>query len=95
MNNYLLLTTLVSLLFTVGCATTSKTVKLSDNKYMISKQAGSGFSGLGTIKSDVILKAEQFCSEKNKSYNVLTTEDSKPPYVFGNFPRTEVVFECI
>ena len=27
--------------------------------------------------------------------NPLTETVAKPPYIFGNFPRIEIVFECI
>lgn len=31
----------------------------------------------------------------NKSVSVLETIDTKPPYIFGNFPKTEIRFKCI
>jgi hypothetical protein len=31
----------------------------------------------------------------NRSVSVLETIDAKPPYILGNFPKTEIRFKCI
>ena len=36
-----------------------------------------------------------FCERKNKTMHGLTETAAKPPYILGNFPRIELVFECI
>jgi hypothetical protein len=62
---------------------------------MISRQAASGFSGLGALKVEAIKEGEIHCLSLGKSIKVISTSDSQPPYVLGNFPRTEITFMCV
>ena len=61
---------------------------------MISRQAATGFSGQGALKIDALREAKAHCESMGKAMIVNTTNDSKPPYVLGNFPRTEITFSC-
>lgn len=79
----------------VGCAANSGIVPMGNNTYMVSRQAATGFSGMGTLKADAMKEAYQECQKTNKSVSVLETIDAKPPYIFGNFPKTEIRFKCI
>ncbi|MHC6186174.1 hypothetical protein ACYU0V_08560 [Acinetobacter sp. X9] len=79
----------------VGCAANSGIVPMGNNTYMVSRQAATGFSGMGTLKADAMKEAYQECKKTNKSVSVLETIDTKPPYIFGNFPKTEIRFKCI
>lgn len=79
----------------VGCAANSGIVPMGNNTYMVSRQAATGFSGMGTLKADAMKEAYQECQKTNKSVSVLETIDTKPPYIFGNFPKTEIRFKCI
>ena len=62
---------------------------------MIANQAATGFSGLGSLKADAIREATSFCSTKGKEMQLLHTTDSQPPYILGNFPRSEIQFACL
>jgi hypothetical protein len=62
---------------------------------MVSRQAATGFSGLGTLKADAIAEAKAFCHNRSLEFRVLNTAESKPPYLAGNFPRAEVNFMCL
>ncbi len=62
---------------------------------MISKQAATGFSGLGTLKADSIAEAGAFCAKRSQQILVTQSTESIPPYVLGNFPRVEVHFQCL
>jgi len=68
---------------------------MGKNTYMISKQAATGFTGLGTLKAEAIREASAFCEQTNKRVKVNSFIDGKPPFVLGNFPRTEIYFSCI
>ncbi|WP_207613932.1 hypothetical protein [Alteromonas sp. 5E99-2] len=35
------------------------------------------------------------CQTFNKIVKVLETIDAKPPYILGNFPKTEIRFKCV
>ncbi|MDX8162143.1 hypothetical protein [Acinetobacter pittii] len=79
----------------VGCAANSGIVPMGNNTYMVSRQAATGFSGMGTLKAEAMREAYQECQKTNKFVNVLETIDAKPPYILGNFPKTEIRFKCI
>jgi hypothetical protein len=78
-----------------GCAANSGVVSLGADRFMVSRQAATGFSGLGTLKADAIREAEQYCAKNGKAVYALKTTESKPPYVLGNFPRAEIEFMCL
>ena len=91
MKKYLLL----SLLIVTGCALNSGVVPIGQETFMVSRQAATGFSGLGTLKAEAIQEANQYCIKQNKNIRVVNTIESSPPYVLGNFPRAEVQFVCL
>jgi hypothetical protein len=79
----------------IGCASNSGVVSLGADRFMVSRQAATGFTGLGTLKADALREAEQHCAKNSKVVHVLKSTESEPPYVFGNFPRAEVEFLCL
>lgn len=92
-NKKILITIFSSII--VGCAANSGIVPMGNNTYMVSRQAATGFSGMGTLKADAMKEAYQECQKTNKSISVLEVIDAKPPYILGNFPKTEIRFKCI
>ena len=84
-----------SLNFLIGCASSSGVVPIGPDTFLISRQAGSGFTGLGSLKADAFGEASRFCVSQNKYIRVVNTTESSPPYLFGNFPRAEVQFMCL
>jgi hypothetical protein len=78
-----------------GCASNSGVVPMGNDTYMVSRQAASGFSGMGTLKADAIREAYQQCQLTGKHVEVIEAIDAKPPYIFGNFPKTEMRFKCV
>jgi len=77
-----------------GCASNSGVVPAGTDRFMISKQAATGFSGLGDMKAEALREADAHCRLKSRGMQVVSTNESKPPYIFGNFPRVEVIFTC-
>jgi hypothetical protein len=86
---------IVSLLLISGCASNSGVVPIGPDTFMVSRQAATGFSGLGTLKADAFQEANQYCVRQSKNIRVVNTSESSPPYVLGNFPRAEVQFMCL
>jgi hypothetical protein len=78
-----------------GCASNSGVVPMGNDTYMVSRQAASGFSGMGTLKADAMREAYQQCQLTGKRVEVIEAIDAKPPYIFGNFPKTEIRFKCV
>jgi hypothetical protein len=79
----------------VGCSINTGVVKLDKDRYIVTKQAPTGFSGMGTLTLDALKEANDFCSFKRLITSVEKIEESKPPYVAGNFPRCTIIFECL
>jgi hypothetical protein len=84
---------LVFVLF--GCAQNSGIIPMGGETYMVSRQAATGFTGMGTLKAEAMREAYSQCQESNKMVKVLETIDAKPPFIFGNFPKTEIRFKCV
>jgi hypothetical protein len=89
---YIIVITCVTLF---GCASNSGVVPMGNNTYMVSRQAATGFSGMGTLKAEAMKEAYAQCQKTGKSVEVIETVDAKPPYIFGNFPKTEIRFKCV
>ena len=78
-----------------GCAANSGIIPMGNDTYMVSRQAASGFTGMGTLKAEAMKEAYQQCQLAGKSVEIIEAIDAKPPYIFGNFPKTEIRFKCI
>ncbi len=78
-----------------GCASNSGVRPVGPDTFMVSRQAATGFSGLGTVKADALDEAKRYCAGQKKELQVVSTNESKPPYLLGNFPRAEVQFMCL
>jgi hypothetical protein len=79
----------------VGCASNSGIVATGADTYFVSRQAATGFSGMGTLKAEALGEAGQFCGAKGKSLQVINETDAQPPFILGNFPKTEIKFTCV
>lgn len=78
-----------------GCAAHSGVVQMGPDSYFVSRQAATGFTGMGTLKGEAMAEAGAFCTAKGKTAEVVSEEDAKPPYILGNFPKTEIKFRCV
>ena len=90
--------TLTTTLFAVvailqGCLASNPGVaRLSNDQYMLTRQAASGFHGLRPVKIDALWEAKNHCTDLSQTTLVTNTIGSMPPYVFGNRPKTEITF---
>lgn len=84
----------VALLTLAGCAAQSPVTPAGNGSYMVSKQAATGFPGLGNLKSDELLRATEFCDKQNQELHVISSTETKPPFILGNYPRVEILFNC-
>lgn len=85
----------VSVVFLVGCAANSGVVATGPDSYFVSRQAATGFTGMGVLKAEALGEAGQFCGAKSKKLQVISETDAQPPFILGNFPKTEVKFTCV
>ena len=86
---------LTLLIFLTSCAQNSVIIPMGGDTYMVSRQAATGFSGMGTLKAEAMKEAYAQCQQSKKIVQVLETIDAKPPYILGNFPKTEIRFKCV
>ncbi|CAB1219250.1 SHOCT domain-containing protein [Acinetobacter bouvetii] len=70
-------------------------IKNSEESYRIFRKAATGFVSLQTVRENAEHASITFCERKNKAMHSLTETAARPPYILGNFPRIELVFECI
>ena len=78
----------------VSCASNAGVIEMGGGSYFVSRQAGSGFEGLGTLKAAALKEAAAICSPLQKSVAILSENQSEPPYIVGNFPRVDLTFRC-
>lgn len=77
-----------------GCASDSGVIDQGGGTYFVSKQAATGFPGLGNLRADATTEARQFCARSGRDLRVLKANESRPPYLLGNYPRVELEFAC-
>jgi hypothetical protein len=78
-----------------GCASYTGIVPIGKDTYMVAKQQATGFPGLGNMKAELMVDASKYCSSQGKSLQLVSTNESQPPYVLGNYPRSEINFMCL
>lgn len=59
------------------------------------QQGATGFVSVDSVRSAVYEMATGFCGRRHKQMRELVETASKGPHVLGNFPRVELVFECV
>ncbi len=80
----------------VGCATkTTGPIPAGENTYIISKQEGALPTGNKPLLSDSLTEGNQFCSNQGKSFKLIKTHENPGPYIWGNYPKATVTFECV
>jgi hypothetical protein len=78
-----------------ACASHTGVIQLSSETFMISKQQATGFPGLGNMKAELIAEGRLFCKNKNTEFKLIDTKETQPPYILGNYPRSEIMFNCV
>ena len=77
-----------------GCASNSGVVPMGSDTYMVSRQAATGFTGMGTLKAEAMKEAYEQCQKTGKSVQVLEAVDAKPPYVL-ELSEDKIRFKCV
>ena len=81
-------------LFLISCASHTGIVPMGKDTYMIAKQQATGFPGLGNMKAEIITEGNNYCQTQSKKFQMVSSNESQPPYILGNYPRSEIVFTC-
>ena len=85
----------VLLLAVCACASHTGVVPRGKDTYMIAKQQATGFPGLGNMKAEIIAEGTRYCASLGKKIQIVSTQETQPPYVLGNYPRAEIQFMCL
>ena len=82
-------------LLLTACAIDTGIISLTDHTFTLSKQAATGFSGIDGVRESVRQEASQFCGNLKKSLKVISSHETQPPYILGNFPKADMTFTCL
>jgi len=66
-----------------------------EEQFRIFHQGATGFISVQTLRESAEKRATEFCNRKQKSLNVIQETTSTPPHILGNWPRIELIFECL
>lgn len=89
-------TYLVAIALTLSaCASHTGIIPMGRDTFMIAKQQATGFPGLGNMKAEIIAEASQYCMAQGKELQIVSTQETQPPYILGNYPRSEIQFMCL
>ena len=78
-----------------ACASHTGIVPMGKDTFMIAKQQATGFPGLGNMKAEIIGEASRYCVGLGKEFQVVASQETQPPYILGNYPRSEIQFMCL
>lgn len=78
-----------------ACASYSGIQSTGADSYFVSRQAATGFHGLGSMRADLYAEGAHHCAQQGKEFRLLKSEETKPPYILGNYPRVEIHFACL
>ena len=89
------LISMAAVVLLAGCASNSGIVPGGNGTFNITKQQATGFSGLGNLKAEVYQEAAAHCGLQKRDFTVVSYEETKGPYIFGNYPRVDLIFRCL
>lgn len=82
-----------------GAVYPGETKVISNNpgieEFRVFHHAATGFVSVQSVRQSAEKRAADFCRQSDKEFNVFRETTSKPPHIFGNFPRIELIFGCI
>ena len=78
-----------------GCASNTGVVPIGTGNYTIAKQQATGFPGLGNLRAEIIAEATAYCANRGAAFELLDVHETQPPYILGNYPRSEIQFTCV
>jgi hypothetical protein len=79
-----------------GTKTVLKPVAPSAEAYRVFIQGATGFVSMSAVREDAEQRAAAFCGAKgDRRWDAIEETSADPPYILGNFPRIEIVFQCL
>lgn len=77
-----------------ACAAQPSITPAGEGTYIASR-SGQAYNSITGLKAKALTQADEFCGAKHMTFKVLSSTNSEPPYIFGNFPRVEIHFRCV
>lgn len=78
-----------------GCAINTGVVSIGQDTYSVTRQAvGLSSRALFPLQVANISDGASYCAELSKVFEFVAIKETQPPYIFGNFPRSELQFKC-
>jgi Short C-terminal domain len=65
-----------------------------NESYRVFIQGATGFVSMQSVRDDAEDRAKEFCSRRSEVMESLSETTATPPYILGNLPRIEIVFQC-
>jgi hypothetical protein len=78
-----------------GTTATVSTGTPGNEQYRVFQQGATGFVSLQSVRETAEQRAQEFCGRKGRTMESLQETTASPPYILGNFPRIEIVFDCV
>ena len=78
-----------------GTTATVSTGTPGSEQYRVFQQGATGFVSLQSVRETAEQRAQEFCGRKGRTMESLQETTASPPYILGNFPRIEIVFDCV
>ena len=78
-----------------GEAVTTGTGSPGNEAYRVFIQGATGFVSIQSVRDDAEQRAKDFCSRKGREMESLSERVAQPPFILGNFPRIEIIFDCV
>jgi len=64
--------------------------------YRVFQQGATGFVSIQSVRDDAERRAKDFCKRRTGGVmESLQETTANPPFILGNFPRVEIVFDCV
>lgn len=74
------------------CASHTGVIPVGRDTNMIVKQQATGFPGPGNMKAEIIGEGSSHCASMKKQFQLVATNETQPPCILGNYPRSEITF---
>jgi hypothetical protein len=83
-----------------GAVFKGTTVKVSagtpgSERYRVYIPNATGDASMESVRHDAEQRAKDFCDRQGKVVEPVTETTTTPPYLLGNYPRIEMVFDCV
>jgi Short C-terminal domain len=83
-----------------GAVFKGTTVKVSagtpgSERYRVYIPNATGDASMESVRDDAAQRAKDFCHRQGKVVEPVTETTTTPPYLLGNYPRIEMVFDCV